>query len=100
MIRPVSKPRSVCLLNDYQVLKGNCERTMQPFGAAVSAAHEARLLIEDDRRKLAIGLSALYVIYQRSENRILQIFDNRRQVVAITPRAKRQQARFPLAQAA
>jgi hypothetical protein len=72
---------------------------MQPFGQPVSASHEARLLIDDDRRKLPLGVGALYVIYQRSENRILQIFENRRRVIAISPRRNRQ-GTFPLAKAA
>ena len=73
MIRPVSKPRTVQFLNDFQVFKGNCERTMQPFGQPVSAIHEAKLLIRDDRKKLAAGKSPMYAIHQRSENKILQI---------------------------
>jgi hypothetical protein len=99
MIRPVSKPRFVAILNDYQVFKGTCERTMQPFGEPVSASHEARLLIADDRSKLPFGASALYAIHQRSENRILQIFDNAKQVIAL-PSPRPHQARFPLPKAA
>ena len=73
MIRPVSKPRTVQFVNDFQVFKGNCDKTMQPFGQPVSALHEAQLMIRDDQQKLAAGRSPLYAIHQRSENRILKI---------------------------
>ncbi len=75
MIRPVSKPRTVQFLNDFQVFKGNCQKTMKPFGQPVSALHEAELMISDDQNKLAAGRTPLYAIHQRSENRILEIFE-------------------------
>jgi hypothetical protein len=43
---------------------------MQAFGGPVMAHHEARLLVRDDQRG---DDSAVYAIYKRSENRILQI---------------------------
>jgi hypothetical protein len=73
MIKPISKNRVALPLNDFQVLKGKCERTMKPFGEPVSLPHEARLLIRDDQQKLAAGASALYVVHQRSENRIVHV---------------------------
>lgn len=74
MIKPVSKTRMTTpALNDFQVLKGKCERTMKPFGEPTSALHEARLIVEDDRSKLSQGDKALYVVHQRSENRIVHI---------------------------
>ena len=90
MIRPISKPRTVQFLNDFQVFKGNCERTMQPFGQPVAAAHEARLMIRDDQQKLAAGILPLYAIHQRSENRILQIVQTEAKAAAspvLLPRA-------------
>jgi hypothetical protein len=74
---------------------------MQAFGQPVAAAHEARLLIQDDAMKLATGETALYVIHQRSENKILKIvaiphvrvFRTRVSGVA-------RNSRFPLSQAA
>lgn len=59
-------------LNDFQVFKGGCEQTMKTFGGPVMAHHVARLLVRDDQAN-APGTRALYAIYQRSENRILQI---------------------------
>ncbi len=82
MIRPVSKPRTVQFLNDFQVFKGNCERTMQPFGQPVSVVHEAQLIIRDDQQKLAAGRSPLYAIHQRSENKILEILPTERKAVS------------------
>lgn len=74
MIKPISKTRMTTpALNDFQVLKGKCERTMKPFGEPTSALHEARLIVEDDRSKLAAQEKALYVVHQRSENRIVHI---------------------------
>ena len=61
-------------LEDFQVFKGACERSMQPLGGPVMAHHEARLLIRDDQRTNAPG--AMYAIYKRSESRILQIVTN------------------------
>ena len=72
---------------------------MKPFGQPVSATYEARLLIEDDRRKAPLGTSALYAIYQRSENRILQIFEQAKKVV-VMPTPRKQDTRFPLPKAA
>jgi len=85
VIRPISKPRTVQFLNDFQVFKGNCERTMQPFGQPVAAAHEARLMIRDDQQKLAAGILPLYAIHQRSENKILQIVQTEARKVAAAP---------------
>ncbi len=73
MIRPVSKFKTILPVNDFQVFKGQCERTMRPFGQPVTAEHEAELMIRDDRDKLPSGSTALYAIHQRSENKILQI---------------------------
>lgn len=99
MIRPVSKVRSICVVNDFQVFKGQCETTMKPFGEPVMATHEARLLIEDDRRKSPAGSPALYAIHQRSENRILQIFIKAGNVVVL-PAPEKAATRFPLPKAA
>ena len=60
-------------LNDFQVFKGRCENTMQAFGSPVMAHHVARLLVRDDQASAGSATPALYAIYQRSENRILQI---------------------------
>ncbi len=60
-------------LNDFQVFKGRCEQTMQAFGGPVMAHHVAQLLVRDDQASAAPGTPALYAIYKRSENRILQI---------------------------
>ncbi len=99
MIRPTSKTRPTVLLNDYQVFKGKCEKTMLPFGQHVSAAHEAQLLIRDDRGKLAAGSVALYAIHQRSENRITQIVQHR--AVAVLPvRPRRSVPVYPMLKAA
>lgn len=73
MTKRNSKIRVITALNDYQVLKGKCERTMEPFGEPMSALHEARLIVEDDRSKLPAGSQALYVVHQRSKNRIVHI---------------------------
>jgi hypothetical protein len=62
-------------LNDFQVFKGRCERTMTAFGGPVMAHHEAQLLVRDDQAAAAPGATAMYAIYKRSENRILQIVD-------------------------
>lgn len=99
MIRPVSKIRPAALLNDFQVFKGQCSQTMKPFGAPVTAAHEAYLLIRDDRSKLTAGESPMYAIHQRSENRIVKIMEHVRQVVTLRPRTKGPSA-FPLPKAA
>jgi hypothetical protein len=98
MIRPVSKNRPPAFfLNDFQVLKGKCEKTMQPFGEPVCAAHEARLLLDDDAQKLAAGEKALYAIHQRSENRILKIVKTAQASVTTLPGVG---TRFPLPKAA
>jgi hypothetical protein len=57
-------------LNDFQVFKGRSEETMKAFGGPVMAHHEARLLVSDDQKTSG---GAIYAIYKRSENRILQI---------------------------
>jgi hypothetical protein len=46
---------------------------MRAFGGPVMAHHEARLLVRDDQAESAPGAAAVYAIYKRSENRILQI---------------------------
>ncbi len=81
MIRPVSKTRTVALLNDYQVFKGQCQNSMKHFGQPVSALHEAELMIEDDRRKQSASEDAMYAIHQRSEHRILSIVEKRSDAV-------------------
>lgn len=73
MIKIRAAHRAMRPLNDYQVFKGKCERTMQAFGGPVMAHHEAQLIVRDDQAKPQLGAPALYAIYQRSENRILQI---------------------------
>lgn len=73
MIKPVSKNRNLAFINNFQVMKGKCAKTMENFGEPVSAAHEAHLLIRDDSTKLPAGEQAMYVIHHRSENRILKI---------------------------
>lgn len=97
MIRPESKTRTVLFMNDFQIFKGECERSMKPFGDAVSAEHEARLIISDDRGKTR-GKS-MYAIYQRSENRILEIFEAVREI-AVMPKKAQTVSRFPLPKAA
>ncbi len=61
-------------LNDFQVFKGGCERTMKAFGSPVMARHEACLIVRDDQKKEAGTVRSLYAIHQRSENRIVEIF--------------------------
>jgi len=46
------------------------------------AQHVAHLLVRDDQANAAPGTRALYAIYQRSENRILQILQTR-EVVSV-----------------
>lgn len=60
-------------LNDFQVFKGCSEQTMKAFGTPVMVHHEAQLMIRDDQAATAPGTTAMYAIYKRSENRILQI---------------------------
>lgn len=75
MTRIHARPRrSIRPLNDFQVLKGLTEDTMKTFGGPVMAHHEARLLVRNDQERSAPGFAAVYAIYRRSENRILQIF--------------------------
>lgn len=62
-------------LNDFQVFKGRCEQTMTAFGGPVMVHHEAQLLVRDDQAAAAPGTTAMYAIYKRSENRILQIVE-------------------------
>ena len=99
MIRPVSKTRSAAFLNDYQVLKGQCPKTMKNFGEPVSATHEAELLIKDDRNKMSAGEDAWYVIHQRSENRIVGSFNFVKAKLATMP-VRARAAALPLPQAA
>lgn len=84
MIRPTSKSRYALTLNDYQVFKGQCDNTMRPFGQPVCAVHEAKLLISDDRSKMAAGAIAKYAIHQRSENKITTIIYHRIPAVMLT----------------
>jgi hypothetical protein len=85
MIRPVSKTRNFHFVSNFQIFKGASAETMQPFGAPVAAAHEARLIIRDDQEKTAS--TAMYAIHGRSENRILQIIEApERAVIAFKPR--------------
>lgn len=72
-----SARKAIQPLNDFQVFKGGCEQTMKAFGGPVMVRHEARLLVRDDQANAAPGSPALYAIYQRSENRILQILQRR-----------------------
>jgi hypothetical protein len=98
MIRPVSKIRPCTFfLNDYQVLKGRCEKTMKIFGLPVCAVHEARLMIDDDLQTLEAGDKALYAIHQRSENRIVKIMETARAQVTVL---RAVETRFPLPKAA
>jgi hypothetical protein len=60
-------------LNDFQVFKGRCEKTMDTLGGPVMAHHEACLLVRDDQAVSDPKAAAIYAIYKRSENRILQI---------------------------
>lgn len=83
MIRSNRSPRKATQpLNDFQVFKGRCGQTMQAFGGPVMAQHVAHLLVRDDQANAAPGTRALYAIYQRSENRILQILQTR-EVVSV-----------------
>ena len=69
--------RTTRLLNDFQVFKGRSEETMKPFGSPVMVHHEAWLMIQDDQANGTPGVPAVYAIYRRSENRILQIIKSR-----------------------
>lgn len=91
MIRPVSKPRSLQIVNDYQVFKGSCENSMKPFGQPVAVQHEASLMIRDDRRALPAGSVAMYAIHQRSENRILKIVNVSGPAKVLTMPSRRRQ---------
>lgn len=75
MIRPISKARTLQFVHDFQIFKGASETTMQPFGQPVVAAHEAELMIRDDRKTVPPGASMIYAIHQRSENRIVKIWN-------------------------
>jgi hypothetical protein len=88
------------IVNDYQVFKGQCEKTMRPFGQPVSLTHEAQLMIQDDRSKLAPGAAAMYAIHRRSENRITQIVEHRRVFVLPLPSQRKKTLAFPLPKAA
>ena len=61
-------------LHDFQVLKGQTEKSMKNFGGPVMAHHEAKLLVRNDQERGVHGSPVVYAIYRRSENRILQIF--------------------------
>ncbi len=65
--------KAVRPLHDFQVFKGHNEQTMKAFGGPVMVHHEARLIVRDDQASAIPGVPVLYAIYQRSENRILQI---------------------------
>jgi len=73
MKSPKSAIRAKCPLNDFQVFKGRSEDTMEPFGIPLMAHHEAQLIVRDDQRTEPAGMPAIYAIYKRSENRIVQI---------------------------
>ncbi len=100
MIRPTSKTRSSVFLKDFQVLKGGCEKTMQAFGSPVFTAHEARLMIQNDRQKMPAGSSALYVIHHRSKNKIIQIIESNKAALVVMPKTQNTAGRFPLPKAA
>ena len=99
MIRPTSKARISAFLQDFQVLKGECQHSMEAFGTPVFTAHEARLLVQNDRQKMPAGSAALYAIHHRSENKIIDIIDARKAVVT-TIEKKNNPSRFPLPLAA
>jgi hypothetical protein len=61
----------VKILYDFQIYKGLTLETSEPFGKPMMACHEARLMVRDAQERSA---PAAYFIYQRSKNRILQIF--------------------------
>lgn len=58
-------------LNDFQVFKGRSKETMKAFGSPVMVCHEARLLVEDDRKTSG---DAIYVIHKISENRLIRTY--------------------------
>jgi hypothetical protein len=79
MLKPTAR-RSMRPLNDFQVFKGQSETTMQAFGGPVMAHHEACLMVRDDQRS---SKTAMYAIYRRSENRILQIMHSNAEADAL-----------------
>ena len=50
-----SNVRTMRPLNDFQVFKGACEKSMKEFGSPVMAHHEARLLVQDDQATQSPG---------------------------------------------
>ncbi len=73
--------KALCPLNDFQVFKGRCDQSMKAFGSPVMAHHEARLIIRDDQANAVHQTPAMYAIYKRSENRILQIVSDNLRVM-------------------
>ena len=73
MTKNTLRNRATRPIHDFQVFKGGCENSMKEFGGPVMAHHEARLLVRDDQQNAAVDPPAMYAIYKRSENRILQI---------------------------
>ncbi len=67
-------------LHDFQVFKGQSDTTMKAFGSPVMAHHEACLMVRDDQR---LSKTAIYAIYRRSENRILQIMRSKVEMEAL-----------------
>lgn len=70
-------------VNDFQVFKGLSSETMSPFGAPVMVAHEAMLIARDDQAKQTAGTAHLYVIYKRSENRIVRVLEQPEAVASL-----------------
>ncbi len=59
---------------------------MKSFGGPVMAHHEAHLIIRDDQASANENAPAMYAIYKRSENRIVQIVsDNVRVMKSKSP---------------
>ena len=67
-------------LYDFQVFKGQSETTMKAFGSPVMARHEACLMVRDDQR---FSQTAMYAVYRRSQNRILQIMRSKVEAEAL-----------------
>ncbi|HEX4165000.1 MAG TPA: hypothetical protein VHZ55_05945 [Bryobacteraceae bacterium] len=84
----MKKNKNLCPLNDFQVFKGRCEQSMKSFGSPVMAHHEARLIIRDDQANAETEAKAMYAIYKRSENRILQIISDNVRALGSKPAAR------------
>ena len=98
-MRLTSKARNNAFLENFQVLKGECQDSMENFGSPVFTIHEARLLIQNDRQKMPAGSSALYAIHHRAENKITDMIEARKASVT-TIGKKNDQSRFPFRPAA